>query len=143
MANSTDSVSSWPGLLSQLNKTFLLIRDLFGYALPGGVFLAVGVISKRFTLVEVQNLLNWYHPPIWALLIILIATCYVVGDILATITYLPIAIRKWWQWHKLKMKKHLYPLRDASAQSSAVEPEAEEIDLLLASKGIESTVILK
>jgi hypothetical protein len=46
MADSGDSTSSWPGLVGQVNSAFMLIRDVFGYALPGAVFLTIGVIAK-------------------------------------------------------------------------------------------------
>ncbi len=107
MADSPDTVGSWPGLVAQLNKTFMLIRDVFGYALPGGVFLAIGLISKRFSLIDLQNLLLRYHPPAWVLFLLLVAVCYAVGDILASVAYMPIALRKLWQW--LFLKKYLYP----------------------------------
>src|SRR5258708_3139527 len=107
MANSPDSVDSWPGFLAQLNKTFLLIRDIFGYALPGGVFLAIGLISKRFSLGDVQNLLHPYQPPAWAVFALLVATCYVAGNVMASIAYLPIAMWKWLQSEILWIPKSL------------------------------------
>ena len=94
MANSPDSVNSWPGFLAQLNKTFLLIRDIFGYVLPGGVFLTIGIISKRVSLPDFQNLLPPHQLPAWAVFILLVGACYVTGDILASTAYMPIAFWK-------------------------------------------------
>jgi len=129
VANSSDSVSSWPGLLAQLNKTFLLIRDVFGYALPGGVFLAIGVISKRFSLLDVQNLLHPYQPPAWAVFILLVGACYAVGDILASTAYMPIAIRKWIQWQF--QKQYLYPLKDRPVDfDKPMKDNATKVDWL-------------
>ena len=99
MSNSSDSVNSWPGFLAQLNKTFLLIRDILGYALPGAVFLAIGIISKRFSLDEIQNLLHPFQPPALATFILFVGTCYIAGKIMASIAYSPIAIWKWMQAH--------------------------------------------
>lgn len=129
MANSPDSVDSWPGLLAQLNKTFLVIRDVLGYALPGGVFLGIGLISKRITLFDLRNVLLPYQPPAWAVLILLVAACYIVGEILASAAYMPIAFRKRWQWQS--QKQYLYPL---SEQPAAFEvwrkANAAKVDLL-------------
>ena len=60
-SDSGDSVGSWPGFVAQLNSTFNLLRDVFGYAMPGGVFIATGLLSKRFSLADVDNLLRPYR----------------------------------------------------------------------------------
>jgi hypothetical protein len=124
MANSPDTVDSWPGLLGQLNKTFLLIRDIFGYALPGAVFLAIGLISGRFSLVNLRSLLHPYEPPAWALFLFSIIACYAVGEILASTAYMPIALRKRWQW--LQLKRYLYPPKGETpndAQKAEIEKQ--------------------
>lgn len=98
MAESSDGVGSWPAFVAQVNKTFNLLRDVFGYALPGGVFLAIGLISKRFSLSDVDDLLSPYHPPTWAYFISAVGACYIIGDILAATAYLPISVLKWVVW---------------------------------------------
>ena len=124
-----DSVNSWPGLLAQLNKTFLLIRDLFGYALPGGVFLAIGILSKRFSVIDIKSFFFPYQTPVWAIFILLVGACYIVGDILATIAYMPIAIRKWIQW--LSQKSIIYPLTNQPADfDQLLKDNAKKIDWL-------------
>lgn len=107
LADSPDTASSWPGLVAQLNKTFLLIRDVFGYALPGAVFLTIGLISHRFSLIDVRNLLNPYQPPGWAMFLMAVVACYAMGEILASVTYMPIALHKIVQWGFVR--SHLYP----------------------------------
>lgn len=108
MAESNDSTSSWPGLLGQVNKTFDLIRDVLGYALPGAIFLAIGVIAKNgdcrqcggFSLAEVQKVL-WAVPfdvPTWALFLGLIAICYAAGNVLAALIYMPFSLVKYLVW---------------------------------------------
>lgn len=90
--------STWPALVDQINQTFNLVRDVFGYALPGGVFLAVGVISGRFTLVQVQALLSPYHLPPWAAFIAVVAACYPVGTVMAAAAYMPFMLAKTAVW---------------------------------------------
>jgi hypothetical protein len=78
---------SWPGFLSELTKSFLILRDIFGYALPGAVFLSIGVLCRRFSLVDVQNLLRPYQLPAWLALIVVLAACYTVGHLMAQVAY--------------------------------------------------------
>lgn len=104
MAESSDNAGSWPGLVSQINSTFNLLRDLFGYALPGGVFLAIGVLSGRYSLSDLDNLLSPYHPPAWAFVALVFGACYIVGDILAAIAYMPNSVLKWIAWEAGKLR---------------------------------------
>jgi hypothetical protein len=92
------SASTWPALVDQINQTFNLVRDVFGYALPGGVFLAVGLISGRFTLVQVQTLLSTYHLPAWAAFFAIVAACYPVGTVMAAAAYMPFMLAKTAVW---------------------------------------------
>jgi len=116
MADSGDGASSWPGLFAQLNKTFDLIRDVFGYALPGAVFLAIGVMAKKaglggFSLQDVKGAVP-FQVPGWALFLGTLAACYATGDIMAAIAYMPMSVIKWIQWQS--QKKFLYPLKSST-----------------------------
>jgi len=132
MSNSSDSVNSWPGFLAQLNKTFLLIRDILGYTLPGAVFLAIGIISKRISLDEVQNLLHPFQPSALATFILFVGTCYIAGKIMASIAYSPIAIWKWMQAHNSR-------IATALAVGSWFENHSEPIANLLRDNPTEVT----
>jgi hypothetical protein len=66
----------------------LLIRNGFLYAIPGGLFFAIGLISGRITLARVNAFLAPYHPPTWALALLLAATCYLVGHLLYAVVSL-------------------------------------------------------
>jgi hypothetical protein len=92
------SASTWPALVNQINQTFNLVRDVFGYALPGGVFLAVGLISGRFTLVQVQSLLSPYQLPAWVAFIAIVAACYPIGTVMAATAYMPFMLAKTAIW---------------------------------------------
>ena len=98
MANSDSSVGSWPGLLNELNKHLLLLRDVFGYAMPGGVFFAVGLISGYLSICRAQCLLWPYQPPGWVVFVLGVVACYIVGNILAGTAYMPIGIAKYIVW---------------------------------------------
>jgi hypothetical protein len=84
----------WIGLLTYLNRTFDLVRDVFGYALPGGVFLGIGVVSGSLSLDRLHSKLSPYDPPTWALAFLVIGACYAVGHILITIAYTPYDLLK-------------------------------------------------
>lgn len=94
MAKSDDKSGTWADVVLQLLKTFLVLRDVFGYALPGAVFIAIGCYQKRIQLNTVASLAQPYHVPVWAVTILAIAGCYVIGHILSVIVYLPIDLAK-------------------------------------------------
>jgi len=71
-------------LLGSLVSSFLLLRDLFGYLIPGLVFAAMIVPSF--------GLVPWAHgafPEIdrWWWLVILLIACYVAGHVLVAIAF--------------------------------------------------------
>jgi len=71
-------------LLGSLVSSFLLLRDLFGYLIPGLVFAALIVASfdvATWVPAVVRDLDRW-----WGLVILLIA-CYVAGHILVAIGF--------------------------------------------------------
>ena len=80
---------SWPGLLSELAKNFLILRDIFGYALPGAVFLSIGVLSRRFSLSDVEYFLRPYQLPAWLALILALGACYTIGHLMSQIAFFP------------------------------------------------------
>jgi hypothetical protein len=103
VAETSNNVSSWPGFVAQINKAFDLVRDLFGYALPGGVFLGIGLLANHvgkggFSLQDVQDLLSPFEVPAWAAFLLVVAACYAVGDMLAALAYLLNSLFKWAFW---------------------------------------------
>ena len=92
MANSNGgnaNADSWPGFLSELTKSFLILRDIFGYAIPGAVFLAIGVLCRRFSLSDVQYFLRPYQDkiPAWLIAIFAVGACYTIGHLMAQIAF--------------------------------------------------------
>jgi hypothetical protein len=79
----------WAGFLTYLNKTFDLVRDVLGYALPGSVFLGLGVWSGHLSFDRVHQILCPYEPPAWVLALLGVGACYAVGHILVAIAYFP------------------------------------------------------
>lgn len=86
------NADSWPGFLSELTKSFLILRDIFGYAIPGAVYFAIGLLSGNFALSDLQAHLQPYQNqiPWWLALIAGIGACYVMGHLMSQIAYLPL-----------------------------------------------------
>jgi hypothetical protein len=126
------SASTWPALVDQINQTFNLVRDVFGYALPGGVFLAVGLISKRFTLVQVQSLLSPYHLPAWAAFVAVVAACYPIGTVMAAAAYMPFMLSKTavWLWDTFSKPSQPTALRRALSTWLATHPTEVTSEIL-------------
>lgn len=76
----------------------MLIRDAFGYALPGAVFLGIGVISGAFSMSRVSALLSPYTLPAWLAFFSAVVISYVVGDVLAAVAYSPFMVAKYFFW---------------------------------------------
>lgn len=148
MADSDNGGSSWPGLLGQINKTFDLIRDIFGYALPGAVFLTIGVIAKRggyggFSLDDVVAAIPaGYTLPAWAAFLAAVAASYAVGNMTAAIAYMPIGVWKWGQWQR--HKQFLYSQKTATAEWLKVEANQQKYhsqeELLFPQKPLNDTL---
>src|SRR5208283_4017590 len=63
--------------------------DVFGYALPGAIFPAVGLLCRRFSLRDLQYyLLGPYKLPAWLALLAGLCVCYAIGHVMSTIAYL-------------------------------------------------------
>ena len=70
-------------LLGSLISNFLLLRDLFGYAIPGAVMLAIADRYEHPNLSKVPLIFN----SIWIKLVVAVTAAYVVGHVLAAIGY--------------------------------------------------------
>ncbi|HEY6348842.1 MAG TPA: hypothetical protein VI636_05470 [Candidatus Angelobacter sp.] len=88
MAASNGSGGGWAGVVQELLKTFLILRDIFGYALPGGVFLGIGMFVGRIRMQAISGVISPFHVPTWAAAILIVAGCYAVGHVLASAAYL-------------------------------------------------------
>jgi hypothetical protein len=77
-------------VLGSLISNFLLLRDLFGYAIPGAVFLG---IAGYFEVTDYSKLPLASEPP-WLKAIVAVTASYAVGHVLAAIGYAPNDIRK-------------------------------------------------
>jgi hypothetical protein len=98
MVRPRESNATWADVVKDLIDTFLLLRDIFAYALLGGLFLGLGVASGRLRLNHLSELFAPYHPPSWALAILLIATCYILGVMLVAIAYLRVDFWTMFHW---------------------------------------------
>jgi hypothetical protein len=91
MAKSIEGESGWSGLLIDLIRNFLLLRDIFGYLLPGIVFLLMGTLVGRFSVLDWLDKLDLGF---WSSVIVFVIMALVAGHILVAISYIPGDIRK-------------------------------------------------
>jgi hypothetical protein len=91
----------------------MLVRDAFGYALPGGIFLGIGLISGRFTMHDVSSLLSPYQVPAWMAFLGIVIICYAVGGVMAAVMYSPFMLVKFvvWFWDRHWPEKYSSPAR--------------------------------
>jgi hypothetical protein len=133
--------NSWPGLLAYLNKTFDLLRDIFGYMLPGLVFFAIGVASGHFSMQATHDKMFPLLPGQIGLALLAGAGCYAMGHILIMLAYLPMDVIKlgvgigaaWCDWRgnanaekKAEAEKRAEWLR-SELQSFPTEVTAESV----------------
>lgn len=79
--------SSWTDLLADLIRGFILLRDVFGYMLPGAVFLFIGVYSGHLRgAQEICKGIGLGSSP-WMIGLLLAIACYVCGQFLAAAVY--------------------------------------------------------
>lgn len=75
--------SSWTKLFSDLVRGFVLLRDIFGYVLPGGFFLMIGAQSGHLSsLIDVSKIPSGESHP-WLFFLLLLVISYIVGHFLA------------------------------------------------------------
>lgn len=72
----------WGELLRDLVRAFLLLRDFFGYLLPGAAFLYVVALSQH---ASVSSLTLGHTFSTWGTAVLLLGASYVAGHLLATI----------------------------------------------------------
>jgi hypothetical protein len=79
--------SSWSKLLADLVRGFVLLRDVFGYVLPGGFFLMIGAQSGHLSsLVDFSKAPGGESHP-WLFFILLLVISYLLGHFLAATFY--------------------------------------------------------
>lgn len=91
VGNSIEGESGWSGLLIDLVRNFLLLRDIFGYLIPGIVFLFLGALADRFYLSDWMDL---FELSFWERVIVFLIVALVAGHILVAVSYIPGDIRK-------------------------------------------------
>jgi hypothetical protein len=78
--------SPWQGAFRELVQGFLVLRDLFSYALPGAAFLVIGL---RSTLPGVRQLVaELKGTPAWAVMLLGLFASYLAGHFLLAAYYL-------------------------------------------------------
>jgi hypothetical protein len=84
------SSSSWAELLADLVRGFILLRDLFGYVLPGALFLMIGAQSGHLSAFGDLSKFPIAESHTWLLALVLLLISYLLGHfILATFYFIP------------------------------------------------------
>lgn len=144
MPDSEDkSGGGWAGFVTELTKNFLILRDVFGYALPGAVFFAIGLLRKSPTIVNVKPQLDIYGVPGWLQLVGALGACYIAGHVMGMIAYLP--LNTWgfglkWRWNPWRKEDEAQPsgtakLIDIRARYPQVLTELERQSLMAQLRG--------
>ncbi len=144
MPDSEDkSGGGWAGFVTELTKNFLILRDVFGYALPGAVFFAIGMLRKSPAIVNVQPQLDAFHVPGWLQLLGALGACYIAGHVIGMIAYLP--LNTWgfgpkWRWKPWSQEGGAQPsgtakLIDIRARYPQVLTELERQSLMAQLRG--------
>ncbi len=86
--------TSWTDLLAGLIRGFVLLRDIFGYILPGFVFLLIGIHSGHVPGFDEFCKICGVELPWWMTGLLLLIISYVVGHfVVATVFFLPDIVR--------------------------------------------------
>lgn len=73
--------SSWGDPLAGLIRSFVLLRDVFGYMFSGVVFLAVGAYMGRLSRIDNRCAICGVSLPRWLGVVLLIVITYVIGHL--------------------------------------------------------------
>ena len=85
-----ESSSSWTKLLADLVRGFILLRDVFGYLLPGVLFLLIGAQSGHLSSFADVSRLSSMDLPRWVVVLLLLVISYMIGHFLvATFYFIP------------------------------------------------------
>ena len=74
-----------------LVRNFLLLRDIFGYLLPGIVFLLLGMLTGRFLIPDWLAILDLSF---WQRVFVFLIMALVAGHVLVAISYLPANLKQ-------------------------------------------------
>lgn len=100
------SSSSWADLLVHLIRGFVLLRDIFGYLLPGVLFLLIGSAMGQLSMFGEPLKSAGANLSPWFLVLALLVICYLVGQFVVATSYLvedvPRLLAK--AWYKLSGK---------------------------------------
>lgn len=82
--------TTWTDLLAGLIRGFVLLRDVFGYILPGFVFLLIGVRSGRVPEFNEFCKICGVDLPRWMAGILVLITSYVLGHFVVATVFFPL-----------------------------------------------------
>lgn len=112
-------------LLRSLVSTFLLLRDLLGYLIPGTLFTGMIAISVGKTDLQTYTLARLPALPDWAWGVVFFVLSYIAGHVLVAAGYAILGLPKRWCDRTLSPEERRKK-KDAAAEKEATE-EAEYI----------------
>jgi hypothetical protein len=104
--------ATWPAFLSELTKNFLILRDIFGYVLPGLIVLVIGLIWKSPFLDQVRLRVEDFDFPMWLQVLVGLVICYTIGHVMAALAYF--RYNKW-------MHRYVHPRKYLFAKQKLAE----------------------
>jgi hypothetical protein len=122
-----ESSASWPALLALLVRSFILLRDFFGYVLPGAFFLLIGAYFN-FDLARTELST---HPSLkdhlWLLILLFVGISYLLGHFIIATSYLSQDLRAITKVLTRKLKgKEPEPTTDAEKGEKEEKEEKEK-----------------
>jgi hypothetical protein len=83
-----ESSASWSSLLADLVRSFILLRDFFGYVLPGAFFLLIGAYFHPAFPANVLSRFPDAKDHLWLLVLLLVGFSYLLGHFIIATSYL-------------------------------------------------------
>jgi hypothetical protein len=83
-----ESSASWSALLADLVRSFILLRDFFGYVLPGAFFLLIGAYFYPAVAVDALSKHPGIKDHLWLFILLLVGISYLLGHFIIATSYL-------------------------------------------------------
>lgn len=122
-----NSSTSWSDLLAELIRGFVLLRDVFGYVLPGAFFLLIGAMLDRLYIFGYPGQLPVAESHPWLFFFVLLVICYLAGQFIVATSYLiedvPRLLRN--VWHKLSRKPEVVKAEEEKEDTDSLRLHGE------------------
>jgi hypothetical protein len=121
-----EKTATWTDLLSGLIRGFVLLRDVFGYILPGFVFLLIGIQSGRVPGFEEFCKICGVELPRWMAGILVLVTSYLAGHFVVATVFFPLDFGR-----LIKEKIHKKTSEEEKTSKEELDAQSQEASDLL------------